>query len=70
MFFNAVVIDETKLSTAPLTFSPVPNATKKFSHDAFAVLTLPSMVSALSFAVVPVIPISVCTSCIAVTMSA
>ena len=57
--FASVATDSASWSTSPV---PV----RKLSHAAFAAFIDPSIVVEASFAVVPVIPSSVCTSWIAV----
>ena len=68
-FRPAVMTDSTSWSVrAPMSASSFPSPVSQFCHEAFIIVMLPSMVLAASAAVVPVMPISVWTTWIALTM--
>ena len=71
MFSAAVFTLPTKLSiNVPKSASSFASPVTRLLHADFADAMLPEIVSDASFAVVPVIPISVCTTWIASTISA
>ena len=70
-FSKAVSALDTKSSISfPKSASGFDKPATRFSHDVFVIANEPCKVSAASLAVVPVMPISVCTTWIASTMSA